>query len=139
MFPVISEHQRKTPDPDVPVVPWLDGDVEHTIFSCASYAAERVALTEHLGRPPRPEDMGNVLVGNAVADYIENRALREYLKNGEERCRKTFIEMVANILQDKEEDERRRQKEEREAATARRTRGRGEGSGARRRTPGRPN
>lgn len=100
-------------------------NAEHMLFKCARYTAERVALTNRLGRVPTAEDVSTLLCSDERVRYIARNIEYE-----EDRRRKLFVEMITNILKDKEENERRRQIESRRAsAAARRGVNRREGRG----------
>jgi len=83
--------------------------VEHTIFTCPRWNSLREELSAHLGHPPSPDDLPEVLCGpdfHLLPEDAEER--HNVLKIAEESWR-LFYKMVENILSLKEEEERTRQ------------------------------
>lgn len=75
-------------------------DAEHTIFECPAWSNYRLPVGQFVGgRDPTPEDVMDLLCGphNCPDDQ----------KAAAERANLSFITMVHNILQEKEDDERK--------------------------------
>jgi len=86
-----------------------EDDAEHTIFSCPFWVDARGDLTRSLGRPPRPEDVADLLCNPGLDDVPTERHLRARAIAAARRNSILFNEMVEAILGQKEILERTRQ------------------------------
>lgn len=86
-------------------------DVEHTVFVCFFWSAERKEVEQSLGRPVRPEDVMDLLCGPSAAELPAEPPLRGKILVAAGRREAQFLDMVEAIMGCKEELERARQRE----------------------------
>lgn len=102
--------------------PKEEEDAKHTLtttlFKCTKYTVVRTALTSRLGRDPTAYDVQLLLCGGERTRYITFVPLARNIECKEDLRRKLFVEMISDILKDKEEDKWRRLVEGRRASAA---------------------
>ncbi|CAH1720554.1 unnamed protein product [Aphis gossypii] len=85
-------------------------DVEHTLFICMFWNAERRELVESLKRQARPEDVMDLLCEPVVSEHPVDPQQRMRILDTARKRKVLFMKMVEDIIGRKEEWERARQR-----------------------------
>lgn len=89
----------------------MEDTVEHTVFVCERWNAERDLWIRALRRDLTPGDDQEILCGPDSDRLPEDSRLRMRLQDESRRQAEAFVDMVERILLIKEEDERDAEKE----------------------------
>ena len=81
-------------------------DVEHTVFNCTFWNADKLGLDRAVGRPVVPEDVSDLLCGPVREQLPEDPVRRRRLLETAKIHCDLFKEMVEAIMSKKEELER---------------------------------
>jgi len=73
-------------------------DAKHTIFGCPFWNESRAELTLSLGRPPRPEDVAEIMCGPVYEDLPTERRQQFRLLAAARRNSSLFSKMVESIM-----------------------------------------
>ncbi|XP_029342277.1 uncharacterized protein LOC115033589 [Acyrthosiphon pisum] len=77
-------------------------DAELTIFLCPFWNESRAELTRSLGRPPRPEDVADLMCGPRQEDLPTEGRHQVRLLAAEKRNSSLFAAMIESIMGQKE-------------------------------------
>lgn len=109
--------RKRARDPGSPYCQEVWNGVKHTLLVCSHFLGVRAELVRALVRPLVPEYISRILCGDPIVAVLSNELLRKNNWAGEAVLRRTFLDIVKEILTANEIDERTREADEKSRMT----------------------